>query len=154
MTSGLHFNHLLLNSTRNSVSIRLPCPSLRDWIDCNPVCPSGNERILFGLPVCQVWNQYFNYSKRYSYFHALQASIIDSSKAKAPAVSDGPLMANHQVPLLAPIPTPSITLCPRPQSQPLFSFPTTRNGYLMAMLCRPPSLILQSRRRVQFAVGL
>ena len=65
MTSGLHFNHLLLNSTWNSVSIRLPCPSLRDWIDCNPVCPSGNERILFGLPVSQVWYQSFNYSKRY-----------------------------------------------------------------------------------------
>ena len=61
MTSGLHLNSVLLNSSWNSVSIRLPSPSLRDWIDCNPVCPSGNERILFGLPLSQVWDHYCHY---------------------------------------------------------------------------------------------
>ena len=47
ITSGCKLNRR--RSNWNSVHLLLPTPELRNWIECDPTCPSGNERIQYSI---------------------------------------------------------------------------------------------------------
>ena len=52
ITSG--FRIRTRKSNWNSIHLRFPTPELRNWIECDPTCPSGNERIQYGVIASQV----------------------------------------------------------------------------------------------------